>query len=99
MLRIRIVINADPDPAFTSMRIRIYGAKPMRIRILVRLCRHKKLDFDIKNILYAGNMSLNIRQLRTLVGTKAIVIFGQFPLSWIPALNQCGSGSETLLLT
>ncbi len=32
-----------------SMRIRIQGAKP--IRTLVRLCRHKKLDFDMKNIL------------------------------------------------
>jgi hypothetical protein len=33
--------------------------KPMlsmriRIRILVRLCRLKKLDFDIENILYVG---------------------------------------------
>jgi hypothetical protein len=43
--------NEDPDPAFFSMRIQ--GANPMRIRVLVRLCRHKKLDFDMKNI---GNL-------------------------------------------
>jgi hypothetical protein len=55
-MRIRIRM---PIQLFTSMRIqiRIYGAKPMRIQILVRLCRHKKLDFNLKNILYAGNMS------------------------------------------
>ncbi len=34
--------------AFES--IRIQAAKPMRIRILVKFCRHKKLDFDIKSI-------------------------------------------------
>ncbi len=28
---------------------------PMRIRILVRLCRLKKLDFEIKYVLYVGN--------------------------------------------
>ncbi len=32
----------------------------MRIRILVRLCRHKKLYFDLKNIFYVSNMSKNI---------------------------------------
>jgi hypothetical protein len=44
---------------FHSMRIRIWGAKLMRIRagqirnrILVRLCLRKKLDFDMKNILH-----------------------------------------------
>ncbi len=59
VFRIRIGFHADPDPysAFTLMRIqiriRIQGAKPMRIRIqiLVGLCRHKKWDFDMKNIL------------------------------------------------
>jgi hypothetical protein len=54
---------------FTSTRIRIQGVKPGRIRIqgvklgriririliLVRLCRYKKLDFDVRNILYVGN--------------------------------------------
>ncbi len=44
----------------TLMRIRIHGAKQMRIRILVRHCRHKKLNFYIKNILPAGNRSQNI---------------------------------------
>ncbi len=29
------------------MRIRIQGVNPMRIRILVRLCRHKNMDFDL----------------------------------------------------
>jgi hypothetical protein len=33
-----LYLNADPDQAFTSMRIRIRGAKPKRIRILVRIC-------------------------------------------------------------
>ncbi len=28
--------------------------QPMRIRILARLCRHKKLDLVMKNILYVG---------------------------------------------
>jgi hypothetical protein len=31
--------------AFESIRIRIQAAKPMRIRIRVKLCRQKKLDF------------------------------------------------------
>jgi hypothetical protein len=41
---------------FTSMRVRIQGAQPMgiRIRILVGLCRHKKLDFDMKNTYRIG---------------------------------------------
>jgi hypothetical protein len=41
------------------IQIRLEGAKPMRMRIqiLVRLCRHKKLDFHMKNILYVGNLS------------------------------------------
>jgi|LakMenE18May11ns_1017448.scaffolds.fasta_scaffold9154205_1 hypothetical protein len=37
-------------------------------RILVKLCRHKKLDFDMKNILYVGNVIK-----RTYVRTKAIL--------------------------
>jgi hypothetical protein len=44
---------------FTSMliQIRIQGAKPMpiRIQIMIRLCRHKKFDFDLKTIFYVGN--------------------------------------------
>jgi hypothetical protein len=45
--------------ALVSIRIRIQAAKPMRIRIriMVKLCRHKKLDFDLKNIPCVGNMS------------------------------------------
>jgi hypothetical protein len=43
------------------IQIRKQRAKAMRIRIriqiLVRLCRHKKFDFDKKNILYVGNVS------------------------------------------
>ncbi len=52
--RIRNGFNTDldPDPAVylnaDQIRIRIQGARPMRIRILVRLCRHKKLDFYLK---------------------------------------------------
>jgi hypothetical protein len=44
---------------YTSMRIQIQGATPMRIRIqiLVRLCHHKEIEFDMKNILCLGNMS------------------------------------------
>ncbi len=54
----------------TSMRIwtRIQGAKPMRIRIrirmLVRLCRHKKLYLKFKNILYVGNMRMRSSLVR-----------------------------------
>jgi hypothetical protein len=57
-IRIRIQL-------FTSMRIpiRIQGAKPMgiRIQILVRLCSHKKFDFDMKiyfkfGIIYSTNI-------------------------------------------
>jgi hypothetical protein len=35
MFRIRIVFNADPDPAFTSMQIRnrIHEGKPMLIHV------------------------------------------------------------------
>ncbi len=48
-------LNADPDPHLDP------GSKNrIRIRILFRLCRHKKLDFDKKNIFYVGNMSKNI---------------------------------------
>ncbi len=42
--RIRIGFSADPA--------QIQGAKQMRFRLLGRFCRHKKLDFDMKNIFY-----------------------------------------------
>jgi hypothetical protein len=44
---------------FTPIRIRIWnqGAKQLLIWILVRLFHHKKLDFDLKNILKVANMS------------------------------------------
>jgi hypothetical protein len=52
VLRIPIGFNADPDPGSRPMR-------SLRIRILIRLCRHKKLDFDMKNTLYVGNSNTN----------------------------------------
>jgi hypothetical protein len=83
----------------------------MRIRILVILWRHKKLDFDMKNMLY--------ETYHTYVGKKNLVTgwksglfvnFGKFSCSWIRIqilnmdpdpgeTNQCGSGSETLRYT
>ncbi len=83
------------------------GSLRIQIQILVRLCRHKKLDFDMKNILYVcnGNMSLNIPYLRYW-GIKAIlkgwklglfVNFGHLLLD--PDLynhSPYGSGSEAL---
>ncbi len=44
-------LNADPGLAFYRMRIRIQGAKQLRIqmRILVKIFRHK-LNFYVKNI-------------------------------------------------
>ncbi len=45
--------SADPDPG-----IRIQGANQCGSTwILVKLCRRKKLDFDMKNIFNVGNMS------------------------------------------
>jgi hypothetical protein len=64
------------------------------MRILVRLCHHKKLDFDMKNILFGDK------------GWKLGLFFnfGQFPCSWTWIRIQesqsnagpCGSGYETL---
>jgi hypothetical protein len=66
IFRISLSANRCFGSALVSVRIRIQlftsiqiqGAKPMRIRIririLVRLCCHKKMDFDMKNILYVG---------------------------------------------
>jgi hypothetical protein len=50
-----------------ELRIRIgFRVKPMRIHadldsdpILVRLSLHKKLDFDMKNMLYVGNTNMS----------------------------------------
>ncbi len=45
-------MNPDPDPD--------QGAEPMQIYadpVLVSLCRHKKLNLYMKNILYVGNRS------------------------------------------
>jgi hypothetical protein len=54
-----IGLNADPDPAFVSVRIRIQiqEAKSMRIwiRILARLCGQKELNFYMKNLLNLGS--------------------------------------------
>jgi hypothetical protein len=63
VFRIRIGFNADPYPnpllSQCGSRSGSEGANPMRVRIriqsLVRLCRHKKFDFDMKNLLYVGN--------------------------------------------
>jgi hypothetical protein len=54
-----IYLNADP--------VRLHGATPMRIRILVKLYRHKKLDFDMKNM-----HVINVFK-KTYVGTKVIL--------------------------
>jgi hypothetical protein len=56
VLWIRIIFSVNQDLAiqlFTSMRIRIQGAKLMRIRIRFIICRHKQFFF-IKNVLYVG---------------------------------------------
>jgi hypothetical protein len=48
VLRIRIGFSAhpDPDPVFISVRMRIQGAKPMRIRIRTR----KTLDTHVSHV-------------------------------------------------
>jgi hypothetical protein len=65
MFRIRIGFNTVPVliriKLFTSVRIRILGAKHMRAHVdldpvLVRLCRHKKLEFVMKNMPFVCNM-------------------------------------------
>ena len=65
VFRIRIGQMRIHNQLFTSLhipiQIRKQRTKAMRIsiliQILVRLCRHKKFDFDKVNILYLGNMS------------------------------------------
>ncbi len=42
-------LKADPDPNLDPGKPNLHG---IRIRILVILCHHKKLDFDPKNIGY-----------------------------------------------
>ncbi len=46
-----------PDPAFNFIAdpFRIQEGKPMRIRILIIICHHLKLNFYTNNILYVGN--------------------------------------------
>ncbi len=58
MICIRINFKADSDPTFylNADPVRSSGSKPMRIRILVRLCRHLK-NFYMTYILYVGNRS------------------------------------------
>ncbi len=54
MLWIRVGVTADPDPAFFYLSAEWdlkKEAKPMRIRIVAALFRHKKLIFYMKNIL------------------------------------------------
>ncbi len=49
------VVNQDlAIQLFTSLRIRIQGAKLMLIWKLFRLCRQKKFNFYIKNVLHVG---------------------------------------------
>ncbi len=59
-IRIGFHEDSDPDPTF-YIRIRIQGAKcgsmRIRIRILVILSSHKKLNFYMKNILRVGYRS------------------------------------------
>jgi hypothetical protein len=62
----------------------------MRIQVLVRLYRHKKLNFYIKKILYVGNRSQNMPTVRRyknfLKGWKSgffVAYFGQFSCSQI----------------
>ncbi len=67
------------------MRIR---AKPMRIRSRVRLCCLKKMDFDMKNMLNVGNMSL-----KTYLRRYKAILKG-----WISGLYICYSWAFSLLL-
>ncbi len=62
VLRIRTGFNAEPVPAsyLKADPDPDQGSQTNADPILVRLCRHKELDFDIKNILYGCNTSLNI---------------------------------------
>jgi hypothetical protein len=87
---------------YISMRIRIQGDKPMRIRTrtLVRLLIHKKLNFYKKNKLKVGKRSktvLYLRRVKSLLENQEIkfryLLSGQD--SQINA-NPCRSGSTAL---
>jgi hypothetical protein len=62
LVSMRIPIRIQIQPV-VSIRIRIQGAKPMRIHgdldpdpSQIRLCRQNRLDLYMKNLLYVGNM-------------------------------------------
>ncbi len=83
-------LNADPDPGSQT------NARSMQILIwiMVILCRHKKMDFDIKNILYVvichkKYLSRYKRHFKKAGRSGLFVIFGQFPCSriWIRIPN------------
>ncbi len=100
-IRIQLLyLNADPGPGSQTNA----DACGLLIRIQVRLCRHKKLVFDMKNIPYIGGTKAILKGLKS---GYVFVKFGQFIWSWIriripntdPDLveqNQCGSEPETL---
>jgi hypothetical protein len=89
------------------MRIQIQGAKPMRIRILVKLSSHEKLNFfSMRNILVVGNRSKNVpTKVKSLFEREKPDLFVnivQFSCSWIRIRvpntdldpgqpNECGS--------
>ncbi len=86
------------------MRIRIQGANQLRIRAdpdpdPAQTCRHKKLDFDMKNILYVGkSCKSHFERLEIEFYLLIFVNFlapgsGSPGSGWEP--NQCESGSET----
>jgi hypothetical protein len=81
VLWIRIGFNedSDPDPAF-YIRIRIQGATPMRIRIriLVILSSHKKLNFYMTNILRVGNRSKRFCGGRAFFICKSVELYSSF---------------------
>ncbi len=55
---IRIGFIADLNPTFVISADPDQGAKPVRIRILARLCCHKKLNFGMKiYVIICSNMS------------------------------------------
>ncbi len=130
MLWFRIGFNADPDPAFYLMWIRIRiqihstahvvvnpllitsvvdphrlpcgsgnGSSRIRVRILVRLSSHKKLNFYMNNnILKVGNRSFSIRiriqgsQMNADPGgsgsTKLLIIVAEFCCLVMEIANQ-----------
>jgi hypothetical protein len=95
--------------ASVSMRIWIREAKPMRILILVELCRHKKLNWYMK-IYFMGLCRQYLGHITYLRHEqKPLRNFGQYSCSWtrfrIPITDpdpgepyQCGSGSTRLVL-